>query len=267
MKNKTVMERRIQINKSQWEQLLPDDRRWWYLPVAEDNVTDVAIRYNKSSGSEKDVEIPEWIGEYRVRRIGRQGFSFNRELRSVAIPQTVEKIDYGAFAHCENLERVILSRGLKTIDWNVFEGCTVLRTIMLPDGVTRIGNKAFYRCSALESIYIPASVTHIGEDAFSECGGAKGHSVTRTATRPTPSLSSFTSRREMDDYYGPDVAFAATGAPAEALEEMDRELAKHSTYTYTEYVNGGTGRLMFYVKEGSYAHKWCSHRGCQVKFY
>lgn len=267
MKNKTVMERRIQINKHQWEQLLPNDPHWWYLPVAEDNDTDIVIRYSKATGSEKDMNIPECIGGYRVSQIGRQAFAFNEELRSVSIPKTVEKIDYGAFAHCENLEKVVLSRGLKTIDWNVFEGCTALRTIMLPDGVTRIGNKAFYRCSALESIYIPASVTHIGEDAFSECGGAKGRSVTRTVTRPTPSLRSFTSRREMEDYYGPDVAFAATGAPAEALEEMDRELAKHSTYTYTEYVNGGTGRLMFYVKEGSYAHKWCSHRGCQVKFY
>ena len=267
MKHKTVMERRIQINKQQWEKLLPDDHRWWYLPVAEDNDTDVAIRYNKSSGSEEKVEIPERIGEYRVRRIGRQGFSFNKELRSVAIPSTVEAIGYSAFGHCKNLERVIFSRGLKVIDWNAFEECKSLQKIELPDGLTRIGNKAFYRCSALESIRIPSSVTHIGDDAFSECGGAKGRSVTRTVTRPTPSLRSFTSRREMEDYYGPDVAFAATGAPAEALEEMDRELAKHSTYTYSEYVNGGTGRLMFYVKQGSYAHDWCSYRGCQFRFY
>ena len=121
MKHKTVMERRIQINKQQWEKLLPDDHRWWYLPVAEDNDTDVAIRYNKSSGSEEKVEIPERIGEYRVRRIGRQGFSFNKELRSVAIPSTVEAIGYSAFGHCKNLERVIFSRGLKVIDWNAFE--------------------------------------------------------------------------------------------------------------------------------------------------
>ena len=65
------------------------------------------------------------------------------------IPNTVETIKFGAFAHSE------------------------LENVQIPDSVKRIEHGAFYFSARLNKIFIPSSVEYIGENVFSTCYNLK----------------------------------------------------------------------------------------------
>ena len=65
------------------------------------------------------------------------------------IPNTVETIGFGAFAHSE------------------------LENVQIPDSVKRIEHGAFYFSAQLNKIFIPSSVEYIGKNVFSTCYNLK----------------------------------------------------------------------------------------------
>lgn len=85
------------------------------------------------------------------------------------IPNSVIKIDEGAFAENINLGKVVLSNSIDSLSNFIFSECTNLNEVEIPLSVKSIGNGAFYRCSNLLSINIPPSVVTIGEMAFAGC--------------------------------------------------------------------------------------------------
>ena len=121
---------------------------------------------------EDDVTIPDAVGGVVVTRIAPNAFSRCRELRSVAIPDTVVNIGNGAFYICPQLTSVSLPQHLKMIENSAFNYCTALERLELPDGLLHIGRRAFYDCRSLRQIRIPASVGFIGEEAFGNCPNA-----------------------------------------------------------------------------------------------
>ena len=117
------------------------------------------------------------------------GFDFST-LKKIILPQTVEKICWGAFERsqlkeiylpdfvkeigssafsCCDFSSIVLPKSLKSISDNLFDTCVHLTEITIPDNVTSIGSYAFYKCSSLESVTIPESVKSIDETAFEEC--------------------------------------------------------------------------------------------------
>ncbi len=83
-----------------------------------------------------------------------------------AIPETVETIEYRAFADCVALKKVAFPKGLKKIRAGAFAACEALSgELALPDGVTEIGDGAFANCSALSVVSVPANAT-IAPNAF-----------------------------------------------------------------------------------------------------
>ena len=88
---------------------------------------------------------------------------------SIAIPDSVTKIESGAFEGCTSLTSITIPDSIITIEDSAFEGCTGLTSINIPDSVTQIGENAFRGCTSLTSINIPESVTQIGRYAFNGC--------------------------------------------------------------------------------------------------
>ena len=127
-----------------------------------------------------------------VTSIGKEAFSWCKNLRSITIPEGVTSIKNGAFYGCGaltsvtipesvtsigssafwdcfSLTSITIPEGVTSIEDNVFSMCGGLRSITIPEGVTSIGIYAFQGCSRLTNITIPKSVTSIGGSAFEGC--------------------------------------------------------------------------------------------------
>ena len=91
------------------------------------------------------------------------------EIKSIIIPNSVEKIGYYAFYRCKSLESITIPNSVKEIGVSAFEWCVSLKSITIPNGVEKIGDFAFSWCKSLESITIPNSVKEIGDFAFYRC--------------------------------------------------------------------------------------------------
>ena len=113
-----------------------------------------------------------------VKIIKQYAFNWS-SLDSVYFPESVIKIEGGAFAGCSQLSRLVMDASnpvfdsrdncnaiVRTATNTLFMGC---KESIIPSSVTHIGDSAFYGCSGLNSIDIPSSVTSIGKYAFAGC--------------------------------------------------------------------------------------------------
>ena len=151
-------------------------------------------------GKESECVIPSIINNVEVTRVD-SNFS-GAEMKTLYIPDTVTKIDSGAFANCRNLENIFISDknksfiitdnlvlsadgkrvisyygnkseviipdGVTEIDRQAFMYADIT-SVKLPDNLEIIGDKAFLGCSALSDVKFPDTLSVIGERAFNGC--------------------------------------------------------------------------------------------------
>lgn len=114
-----------------------------------------------------------------VTRIESGAFRGRSGLTSVVIPESVEYIGTGAFSGCSGLETITVEEGnkrydsredcnaiIETVNHCIISGC---KNTTFPQSVSCIGEKAFSGCSNLKNMVIPETVTAIGSGAFSGC--------------------------------------------------------------------------------------------------
>lgn len=103
--------------------------------------------------------------------IGEQAFyiSYNNTLKSIILPNDVEKIGLAAFNECYRLEDIVLPESLRTVGDVAFQDCRSLMEITFPEGVTTIGRGVFRKCISLKNVTMPDSVTSLGALCFEEC--------------------------------------------------------------------------------------------------
>lgn len=109
------------------------------------------------------IEIPK-----SIKSIG-QSFSYCEKLKSVVIPEGVERIESETFRYCFELEKVDIPESVKEIGECAFERCWKLDNIILPDNLKRLERNAFLDCISLSSITIPKSITVIEDGTFDLC--------------------------------------------------------------------------------------------------
>lgn len=134
------------------------------------SIGDLAFYSEDSQSDAISVTIPD-----SVVSIGEKAF-WNRNVRSINLPDGLESIGYGAFVGCDECQfRVsanhpyfavvggsLYNKAQKELLWPA-EGATIL------DGIVSIGDYAFYgRQGGDDIIVIPSSVQSIGNYAFSE---------------------------------------------------------------------------------------------------
>lgn len=145
----------------------------WHFAVMESGPGRAELRLTGAAQSTEGliVSLPGAFArggvEYRVREVGPLAFA-GTAIREIRLPETVEVVDYLAFALCQSLERVQAPRALRRIETGAFFTCPSLEKVEFLDGSSLewIGDKAFEDCGSLESLTLPASLAHIGDEAF-----------------------------------------------------------------------------------------------------
>jgi len=85
--------------------------------------------------------------------IGSEAFFFN-SLIGVTLPDSVIRIENGAFSGCTSLTSVTIPDSVTSIEGYAFSGCTSLTGVTIPDSVTSIGGYAFSSCTSLTAINV-----------------------------------------------------------------------------------------------------------------
>lgn len=150
--------------------------------VAHDGKTYTVVGLGKysvrNSVGVTSVQLPEGL-----QYIGMGAFSKCDGLTSVAVPNSVTKLDNFAFNDCPNLASVTLGTGLETIGASCFYGDIKLPAITIPAGVKTLDTWAFRNCFILKTINIPAQVSKVGNGCFEGC--LKLESITVDAANPS----------------------------------------------------------------------------------
>ncbi len=144
------------------------------------------IRAKANYSLPNDIVIPSRYNGKPVTSIGDNAFLYcdnYDNIHSVVIPDSVNLIGEGAFAHCEDLEAITVDKNnqhYKSIDGNLYskDGTILIQyaagktdaTFEIPYGVITVGERAFESCSRLTSVVIGDSITTISDYAFAHCG-------------------------------------------------------------------------------------------------
>ena len=115
-----------------------------------------------------DLVIPAEIDGKTVLRIDGMAFS-GAAIKSVTLPDSLERINSGAFGNCAALEAVSFGSGLKTIANQAFLNCGSLTSVAFPDSLEAIDKSAFAGCAALATVTFGSGLKTIGEGAFNRC--------------------------------------------------------------------------------------------------
>ena len=125
-------------------------------------LSDDGLGINGYLGTSKDVIVPSgyfYRGDFiEISRIESWCFDGNKEIESIELPDTINKIGREAFNNCWNLKTVNIPFGVEVINYKSFSN-TAIEGITIPDSVTTIVNSAFSGCKELKSIVIPNRAT------------------------------------------------------------------------------------------------------------
>ena len=152
----------------------------------------------------KDIALPS-----NITAIKANLFTWDDNLRSVTIPNSVTNIGECAFRGCSGLLSikvatdnpvyksvnglllskngatlvhgvngdVIIPEEVKNIGFGAFISLDELTSVIIPNGVTNIDANAFSFCYGLTSVTIPSSVISIGAEAFGVCNNLKSAKI------------------------------------------------------------------------------------------
>ena len=119
-------------------------------------------------GNANELTVPSLLGGLQVTKIGSCAFRGSL-LKSVVLPNNLEKINNSAFQDCAALLSIVIPEGVTEIRANAFSGCTSLESVTLHENLITIWEQAFNGCENLATIVIPESVIKMGTAVFGGC--------------------------------------------------------------------------------------------------
>ncbi len=129
-----------------------------------------------ATGAFEGSQLSEIIipNESKLMTIGHRTFYGCKNLTHITIPDSVQSIEYYAFAYCDNLEQVGISASsqLGGIYSGAFYNCAKLAGIVIPDTVQEISDYAFYGCTVLKEVTLTENSKLLGvyDHAFEYAG-------------------------------------------------------------------------------------------------
>jgi len=133
-------------------------------PLTDGDYTYIVRSYDTAeiksyTGSEKDIVIPDTLGDKTVTVIGEAAFKGNTEITSVKFPETIIQIRDAAFRGASSLASIELPEGLQTLSPYCFAE-TALTYVKLPTTITN-ASCPFSKCLSLEKVEIAEGATAV----------------------------------------------------------------------------------------------------------
>ena len=114
------------------------------------------------TGGSTTLNIPSYLGGYKVKSIGQSAFYKNSKITTLTIPNSVTEICNNAFKSCVKLTTVSIGNSVDSMGYDVFSGCVLLNKVTIAYGTSVIGSYAFDGCTSLTDIAIPDPFIRIG---------------------------------------------------------------------------------------------------------
>ncbi len=157
--------------------------------------SDNTIRLDRYFGPENaKMVLPTTIEGLPVTDVGEKCFEDCEYIEELVLPETIEIIQYRAFAGCKNLKTMNIPASLKKILGWAFAH-TALTSVTFPDTFQDLDYGVFYGCTNLESVVLSPSVDYLGENTFRMCG--KLRSVTIPAAEVEINAKAFEANTEV----------------------------------------------------------------------
>ena len=135
---------------------------------------------NTVLGASAELVIPEAIDGYTVTEIASGAFTFAKDISSITLPATINKIYDGAFMPCTALQTVNISDvnawlGIKFMSQSstpmhrarqILLNGQPISEITIPEDVTEINDYAFYNFRSLNTVRFSGNVSKVGVYAF-----------------------------------------------------------------------------------------------------
>ncbi|MCI5582324.1 MAG: leucine-rich repeat domain-containing protein, partial [Anaeroplasma sp.] len=129
----------------------------------------VLLGYN---GKDTEVVLPELVNGkgYYVSNI-----SFNQDIISVVVPNTVIGIDQNTFKSLKSVQKIEIHAKIQKLYNGMFSELKELKEVFIPNTVKTIESGAFYNCVKLENVIFEenSSLASIYSAAFTECSSLK----------------------------------------------------------------------------------------------
>ena len=162
--------------ENQWrkEKLLEDgkikkyvDRQFWKDAYTADGVAVYCADGRTLLFVKEDVK--EFVVPDGVINIHHRCFKDCYLLRSVVLPNTLERIGNMAFQNCIALENIVIPESVVYLGEGVFRNCSLLKTVALPSSTWKIPKNMFERCFNLRDFVLPRETIMIDRYAFLNC--------------------------------------------------------------------------------------------------
>lgn len=132
-------------------------------------IHDGGVVITQYRGTSKSVTVPTSIVGRNVVAIGPNAFKYNQSVQKLFLPQTVKRVEDGAFFGMSNLQKIFLPDSIEYLGVAVFRKCSSLRRIRLPKYLKTLEEALFKECSSLVECRVPRGVEKLGEAVFSDC--------------------------------------------------------------------------------------------------
>ncbi|HOD93311.1 MAG TPA: leucine-rich repeat domain-containing protein [Clostridia bacterium] len=239
------------------------------------------VHITKYHGKSNRISVPAEIKGLPVTGISSNAFWGNTEAKSISLPDSVKVIGNNAFYSCKSITSFNIPKSLKELGENAFIGCDKLKDItitegnefffvkdgvlfnkdmtkliiyppqkngkeyIIPSSVTHLDKNSFFNNINISQITLPSGLIEIGPTAFKNCS-----SITQI-----------------------EIPEGVTSIRAGAFWDCSNLTTikiPNSVNSISDQVFYGCAKLSsIYVKQGSYAHKWCedNSRTSVMKFY
>ena len=125
-------------------------------------------------------------------------FSYNKDIKSVRLPDAITHIPYKPFSGCTNLKNIRLPDSVTQIDEDAFGNCDlqeqVVQEIVSSDNITFIGSRAFEGNKNIFTVHIGKNVEYIQTETFNYMSTPSFHDCTNlTSITVSPENQTYTS--------------------------------------------------------------------------